>query len=160
MKRSSPKAFPEKGPLKIQDHGNPVRFRNIWYRPLPKRFVEGGEYSRMSEEATSKKRAEIAKGIREDAAKLEGQEKMLRLLESLCYADDEAARGSALSMLEGFLNEAKSTPEAKIESKKGDLLNVTKALRYMTKFKILPEDIAAKKDLEGIVKAREWEKKK
>ena len=160
MKRSTPKAFPEKGPLKIQDHGNPVRFRNIWYRPLPKRFVEGGEYSRMSEEATAKKRAEIAKGIREDAAKLEGQAKMLRLLESLCYADDEAARGSALGMLEGFVSDAKGTPEAKIESKKGDILNVTKALRYLTKFKILAEDIAAKKDLEAIVKAREWEKKK
>ena len=85
---------------------------------------------------------------------------MLRLLESLCYADDEAARSSGLSMLEGFVNDAKGTPEAKLESKKGDILNVTKALRYLTKFQILPEDIAAKKDLEGIVKAREWEKKK
>ena len=25
---------PEKQPLKIQDHGNPMRFRNIWVRPL------------------------------------------------------------------------------------------------------------------------------
>lgn len=160
MRRSSPKAFPEKGPLKIQDHGNPVRFRNIWYRPLPKRVVEGGEYSRMSEEATAKKRAEIAKGIREDAAKLEGQAKMLRLLESLCYADDGDARHTGVLMLGAFATDAKNTPEAKIESKKDNILNVTKALRYLTKFKILPEDIAAKKDLEGIVKAREWEKKK
>ena len=27
-------AHPPTGPLKLQDHNNPTRFRNIWYRPL------------------------------------------------------------------------------------------------------------------------------
>jgi hypothetical protein len=84
----------------------------------------------------------------------------MRRSSSLAYADDEAARTSSLSLLEAFVSDAKGTPDAKIESKKGEILNVTKALRYLTKFKILPEDIAAKKELEGIVKIHEWEKKK
>ncbi len=159
MRRSKPKAFPEKGPLKIQDHGNPVRFRNIWYRPLSKRFTDGGEASRMSEEATAAKRAEIAKGIRDDAAKLGGNAKMLRLFESLCYAEDSEAREFATAAVNAFAAAMKAVPEGKLESKKGEILQVTKALRYLTQWKFLPVDFAAKADLETIIKAQNWEPK-
>ncbi|MBL9178009.1 MAG: DUF1080 domain-containing protein [Verrucomicrobiaceae bacterium] len=160
MRRSKPKAFPEKGPLKIQDHGNPVRFRNIWYRPLPKRFVDGGESSRMSEEATAAKRAEIAQGIREDAAKLEGNTKMLRLFESLCYAENGGARELATVAVNDFAVAMKAVPSGKLESKKGEIMQVTKALRYLAQWQLLPKDFTAKNDLEAIIKVQDWEPKK
>ncbi len=33
-KAATYKEHPEKGPIKLQDHGNPMRFRNIWIRAL------------------------------------------------------------------------------------------------------------------------------
>lgn len=160
MRRSKAKAFPDKGPLKLQDHGNPVRYRNIWYRPLPKRAVEGGEYSRMSEEATAAKRAEIAKGIRDDAAKLEGRAKMLRLLESLTYQENADAEEAGLAMAGDFAREMTALPADKLESKKGEILQVTKALRYLRQNKLIPETVDAKKTLETIIETQGWEEKK
>lgn len=160
MKRSKARAFPDKGPLKLQDHGNPVRYRNIWYRPLPKRAAEGGEYSRMSEEATAAKRAEIAKSIRDDATKLEGKNKMLRLLESLCYQENKEAEKAGLAMVDAFASEVKAVPADKLESRKGDILQVAKALRYLRQNKLIPETLEAKKTLETIIESQGWEEKK
>lgn len=160
MKRSSPRPFPEKGPLKLQDHGNPVRYRNIWYRPLPKRAIEGGDTSLMSEQATAAKRAEIAKELRADAAKLEGSARMYRLLESLCYAADASARAEGEKLAAGFAQTVQATPAEKLESKKGEVLQFQKAMNYLTKFKLLPADLAPKKQMDALVKQQGWDSKK
>ena len=35
--RATYAAHPDRLPLMLQDHGNPVRYRNIWLRELPER---------------------------------------------------------------------------------------------------------------------------
>lgn len=159
--RSKVRPFPEKGPLKLQDHGNPVKYRNIWYRPLPKRVVEGGtDGGILSEAAATAKKKEIAAMVREDAAKLEGNAKALRLLESLCYEANDAALKEATALTDKFVADTKALAADKIESKKGEINQFAEALKYLAKFKILPENFAALGELQGIIKAQGWDKKK
>ena len=157
--RSKPRAFPEKGPLKLQDHGNPVRYRNIWYRPLPKRAAEGGDTSHMSAEATARKKVEIAQSIREDAAKQTGKNQALRYLESLSYAADAGAMTAATTWINGWLAECKSLPVNAIEERKGDVMQVNNAVNYLMKNSFLPAAYPARAELETLIKTRGWDKK-
>jgi hypothetical protein len=156
--RSKERSFPDKGPLKLQDHGNPVRYRNIWYRPLPARAVDGGDMGVMSPEAATAKKKEIAKTIREDAAKLQGQAKLLRVMESLCYEIDETARKEAEAGIASWLAAVKTTPANGMEARKDEIMKMREAVNYLIRFKFLDENLPAKPEIEQIVRAAGWVK--
>jgi len=153
-------AFPEKGPLKLQDHGNPVKYRNIWYRPLPPRAIEGSTDGYLTEEATKAKRHEIAAGIRDAAAKLEGKDKMYHLLESLTYETDAATVSEAEKMVSAAADEISKIPADKLDSRKGEILQLHGALQYLTKFNDLPADFAPTVAIAKLVKEHQLDKKK
>jgi 3-keto-disaccharide hydrolase len=159
-KRTDPtKPFPDKGPLKLQDHGNPVRYRNIWIRPLPPRTIEGGDNGPLSAEVTKAKRHEIAAGIRDAAAKLEGDDKLLHLLESLVYEADADTLGTAEKMAAADAESFAKIPADQIESHKGQILALHNALQYLIKFNDLPADFAPSVALKAIVKEHQLDKK-
>jgi hypothetical protein len=158
--RSKARPFPESGPLKLQDHGNPVRYRNIWYRPLPIRTVEGGTNGALTVEAATAKKAEIASAIRADAAKLEGTAKTLRLLEALCYETDETAVKEAIAQLDTSIADVKATPADKIAEKKGEVTQFNQALQYLVHFNRIPSTAPEVDDLTKIIKDNGWSGKK
>ena len=152
--RSKPRAFPEKGPLSLQDHGNPVRFRNIWYRELRKRPLEGGTDGKISPEATTKKRAEIAASIRKDAQTKQGKEKLLRLMESLYYQKHEEAYAEAEALGEEFVYEVSDKPEGR----KGDVMQLNNAVKYLVKHNIMPSHHPGITALKDLIEENGWNK--
>jgi len=152
--RSKSRAFPEKGPLSLQDHGNPVRFRNIWYRDLRKRPVDGGTDGKLSPEATSKKRAEIAAKIRKDASTKKGKDKLLRLMESLYYQENADAHAEAEKLGEQFVNDVSEKPDGR----KGDVMQLNNAVKFLVKHKIMPSDHPGVGALRGLIEDNGWNK--
>ena len=148
--RSRPRSFPEKGPLKLQDHGNTTRFRNIWYRPLPPRSIEGGTDGKLSPQAAAAKRKQIAADVRKDARKLlaDGEEKdgALRLMESLIYDNDPEVRAEVTRLAEAGMKELGQLSSDELEAHKGEILQVRNAFNYMTQTQVPRSRFRAQKD--------------
>jgi hypothetical protein len=157
--RSHPKPFPETESLQLQDHGNPVRYRNIWYRNIRRIPVEGGTDGQLTPEATAAKRAEIASMIRMDAMKKSGKDKLLRLMESLCYQSNNAVDAEITKLSRQWLDEIKATPAGEMENRKGEVLQLGNAVEYLVTHQRMAEGSPLQSELAAIIKTNNWSDK-
>lgn len=164
MVRSKPGPFPDTAPLKFQDHGNPVRYRNVWCRPLPPRTVEGGTDGYLTTEATMAKRGEIAASIRHNAAKLPSVDNplpaMYLWMESLVYEKNPTAAERAGQLAERYVASLKALPPEKLAVKKDEVLHLRDVFNFLIRFHAIPETFGPKLEVGQIINAQGWDKKK
>jgi hypothetical protein len=163
MGRSKPRAFPEAGPLKLQDHGNPVRFRNIWYRPLPRRAIEGGTDGYLTTEATTAKRAELAAKLRKDAEKLKNDSnplpELLVLAESLVYENDSDTAERVGQLAAQWWGDIQQLPPDKLAAKKDEIKHMRDVAKYLVRAKVVPADADEITTINDFIKEHNWDKK-
>jgi len=163
MARSKPRSLGDAGPLKLQDHGNPVRYRNIWYRPLPPRVSEGGTDGYLSTEATQAKRKAIAAMIREDAEKLKDPAhplpEMLRLVESLVYEPNDQAVERVQELERQYWDGVQQLGPDQLAAKKDEIKHLRDICKYLIRFKIIPADSEELTTLNQTIRENNWDKK-
>jgi len=141
-----------------------VRFRNIWYRPLPPRVIEGGTDGYLSAEATQAKREKIAAMIRADAEKLANPAnlvpQLLRLAESLVYEADGEAMQKADQMAHEYLANVEQLSPAQLEAKKDEIKYLRDVCNYLIRFNVIWADVEPKARLDEIIKDQHWDEKK
>jgi hypothetical protein len=157
--RAKPRtAYPDAAPLRLQDHNNPVRFRNIWYRPLPPRAVDGGLDGDLAPEVALAKRRELAATVRAEAAAAQEPLRQLHLLiESLAYAPDPEAADQAIGLAARYAERIGGLPAAAQQPLKDEIIKVAGWCRYAQDKGILPE-LPAHARLAGVIEAQGWKK--
>jgi hypothetical protein len=164
MARSKVGPLADEGALQLQDHSNPTRFRNIWYRELSPRASEGGTDGYLATEATLAKRKEIAATIRQDADGLKSTgnllPEMLRLMESLEYEKDQPTVDRVEQLGEQYMARLKALPAEQLINKRDEVKQVRDAFKFLARFNVLPATFPPKVEVESIINDYGFDNKK
>jgi hypothetical protein len=159
MSRRPISKYAEKGPLKFQDHGNPVRFRNVWIREIPSR------YANTTHGGPGVKEADVMALRKETAAKLfekfdlNSNNKvgnLHNLLEVISYDKDAKYMMAVEDLSKWVLDRIANYDKAKLDDLKGDVMGLRNAFNVLIRNKVIPADHPTKVALQKVIDERQW----
>jgi Domain of Unknown Function (DUF1080) len=157
------KKYEEKLPLRIQDHGNPVRYRNIWIREIPSRYANtthGGPGAKKEDVMALRKAtaAELEKKVNWDNPNK--VETLRQMLEVVSYEKTDARMEPLKKLGAAYLEELSKLKPEDLKAKKADIMNLRSDANILISNGVFSEDCKLRAGLQKIIDEHGLDKKK
>ncbi len=155
--------YQDKLPLKLQDHGNHTRFRNIWIREIPSRYANtthGGPAANKDDVRALRQKTAAELFERANPGDSNKAAALHRLLEVIGYDKSDRYLEKVKEVSAAYLAELEGLDGKQANDRKGEIIGVRNACNVLIRNKVAPEDCELKAGLQKIIARHELEKRR
>ena len=145
-------------PLEFQDHGNPVRFRNVWIREIPSRYANtthGGPAANEADVMALRRQTAARLYAKIDVSKMDAPT-LEALLEVVSYAKEGVYKDEMLRHARAYRDFLKGLDDQAIVARKAEITSLKRIADTLQKGGVLPADCTLAAALREICDKKKW----
>ena len=145
-------------PLEFQDHGNPVRFRNVWIREIPSRYANtthGGPAANEADVMALRRKTAAGLYAKIDVSKKDAAT-LGALFEVVSYAKEGVYKDEMIRHAQAYRDFVKGLDDSALDSRKKEILDLKGMTDTLQKGGVLPPDCTLAAALREICVRKGW----